>query len=103
MPSKTRKEKIIADYRRRLRLLQESQDTTPLHSDIDAKQTDSKQPSSTASTTDNKKHIVSEEDILITSYFKKDFKKSLLLIAIVITLEISLYFATINNYLRLGR
>lgn len=95
MPHKTKKEKIIAEYRRRLQLLQKSQPTI------------SKESASIASPQpfiEKKQKIVeTEEDSLISSYFKKDFKKSLLLIAIIITLEISLYFATINNNLKLGR
>ncbi len=43
---------------------------------------------------------LSDEEKQITHYFSVDLKKSLILIAIVITLEISLYFATINHYLK---
>ncbi len=87
MPKKTKREKILAEYRRRLKLL-----TTPTVAALPIARTEKKEPI-----------IETEADSLITSYFKKDFKKSLFLIAIVITLEISLYFATINNYLKLGR
>lgn len=89
MPKKTRKEKIIAEYRKRLRLLQSNQNTiqyTP----------STPEPASSPEKTEKKQPIMeTEEDSLITSYFKKDFKKSLFLIAIVITLEISLYFVRI--------
>lgn len=97
MPKKTKKEKILAEYRRRLKLLQlnqpnQLQEITPVINTVSNESIEKKEPI-----------IGNEEDALITSYFKKDFKKSLFLITIVITLEISLYFATINNYLRLGK
>lgn len=97
MPKKTKKEKIIAEYRKKLRLLQSNQSQEPMVSTT--------APSLPTTPVPEKKRqvIETEEDSLITTYFKKDFKKSLFLIAIVITLEFSLYFATINNYLKLGK
>lgn len=91
MPHKTKREKIIAEYRKRLRLLS----PTPVPT------LQEKIPEAPP----EKKPVIKEtdSDISATLYFKKDLKKSLLLIAIVITLEIFLYFATINNYLKLGR
>ncbi len=71
MPKKTRKEKILAAYRKRLSVSEQPLKIEP-----------------------------SNEEKQITNYFFFDLKKSLILIAIVITLEISLYFATINHYLK---
>jgi len=89
MPQKTKKEKIIAEYRRRLQMLQKHEVTVPRVSPS--------QPLPTRNVTPQ------ENDFLIISYFKSDFTKSLILIAAVIALEISLYFANINNYFKLGR
>jgi len=103
MPKKTRKEKIIAEYRKRLKLLQLNQNNASYIPSVPEKPIESSTLSQKPETIQKKeKTYGNEEDSLITSYFKKDFQKSLLLIAIVITLEISLYFATINNYLKLG-
>lgn len=99
MPKKTKKEKIIAEYRKKLQLLKSNQMQNPIVTPI----TSSKPSISIPMKEQPKKQPIvdTQEDSLITSYFKKDFKKSLFLIAIVITLEFSLYFATINNYLKL--
>ncbi len=99
MPKRTKKEKIIADYRKRLKLLQnsnvvikQSSPAVPLSQSEEPK-IDEKKP----------KVIETESDSQTAVYFKKDFRKSLILIAAVIALEISLYFASINNYFKLGR
>ncbi len=95
MPQKTKKEKIIAEYRRRLQILQEHRVTV--------------QKSEPTTLSSQSKPVLPEmamqpkDDSLIVSYFKNDFKKSLYLIAAVIALEILLYFASINNYFKLGR
>lgn len=91
MPHKTKQEKIIAEYRKRLKLFQEGQQP---------KQEVTVVPKEPATIPQKQIEREGEEDAVISSYFKKDFTKSLILIAIVITLEISLYFARINNYLR---
>ncbi len=99
MPKRTKREKIISDYRKRLKLLhdnkiiiQRSSPLVPLSQSTELNR-DEKKP----------KVIEIENDFQTAVYFKKDFKKSLILIAAVIALEISLYFASINNYLKLGR
>jgi hypothetical protein len=98
MPKKTRKEKIIANYRRKLKLLQNQPMTTTQNIEIGMIK---KQAISSLKTTTHIEHESTEETNLITSYFKTDLKKSLILIAVIIGLEIFLYFATIKQYLRL--
>ncbi len=87
MPKKTRKEKILALYRKKLRLLERP---TPVPM---------AEPKPKIKVTNDNMEL-SDEEKQITHYFSVDLKKSLILIAIVITLEISLYFATIKHYLK---
>lgn len=79
MPHKTKKEKIIAFYRRKLKLLGETKEPLPLKEETRPAQTPTE---------------------ITASYFLSDLRKSFLLAAVVIALEISLYFATISNYLK---
>ena len=90
MPKKTKKEKIIAAYRNKLRILYSTQ---PVITE--------KTPNATAPEQSGKEDfILSEQDKTTTTFFMGDFKKSILLILGIIALEIILYFATINNYLK---
>lgn len=81
MPKKTKKEKILALYHRKIRLLESKQTTTPITPSI----TQSPAPMP----------IIEQEtkDVSINQYFFSDLKKSLILITLIIGLEISLYFA----------
>jgi len=99
MPRKTKKEKIIADYRKKIKLLQiqtlpkeQSPNietmSKPLHVDVQ----ESKQTQLTNDTA----------PAVNLTYFKTDLKKSLILTIGIITLEILFYFATIKNYLKLN-
>lgn len=90
MPKKTKKEKIIAEYRNKLRILHSAQSTIP-----------EKIPYSALPERSDKEHyVLSEQDKTTAAFFMADFKKSLFLILGIIALEIILYFATINNYLK---
>jgi len=86
MAKKTRKEKIIAQYRRKLQLLE----TKPI----------SNISSQAVEKTIETRSVVSqpidlsEDDQIIKKYFISDFKKRLMIIIAVIALEIGLYFAT---------
>ena len=88
MAKKTRKEKIIAQYRRKLQLLETRPDykistTVPVvDKPVEIKQVVF-QPAD-----------LSEDDKTIKKYFISDFKKSLIIIVTVIALEIGIYFAT---------
>jgi len=95
MPKKTKKEKIIADYRKKIKLLKlknSSSQFSPL-SPLPIKKTPIKSslppPSSSNLASDN-----------LLVYFKKDFRKSLLLTILIIGLEICLYFVRINQYFK---
>ncbi len=82
MPKKTKKEKLLALYHRKIRLLENrhvgSLASTPSLS------------FSPTSTPISKQEI---KNFPINQYFFSDLKKSLILISLIIGLEISLYFA----------
>lgn len=81
MPKKTKKEKLLAIYHRKIRLLENKQTTTPV-------------TVPTASSPVSTPIINQETKILpLNQYFFSDLKKSLILITLIIGLEISLYFA----------
>jgi len=86
MPKKTKKQKIIADYRRKIKLLT----VTPSDSSFMNR------------VTNKIVEPVKVEEIIIRKYFFKDLKKSLVLIGLIITLEIIFYFVSIKNYFGLG-
>ena len=86
MAKKTRKEKIIAQYRRRLQLLETKPDNK-VSPTIVEKPVENKQVISQSI-------YLSEDDQRTKKYFISDFKKSLIIILMVIALEISFYFAT---------
>jgi len=84
MPKKTKKEKILAMYHKKLRLL-ENRGATISSVQI-------KNPVSVPSPVINNvtRPVVHEP---VNQYFFSDFKKSLLLIVLILGLEVSLYFA----------
>lgn len=91
MSKKTKKEKIIAAYRRKMKLLEqkvinEPQEAllTPLTLPVKKITQNRQQP---------------EEENKIRQYFLKDLKKSFMVIFLIITLEIIIYYASINKYL----
>ena len=86
MAKKTRREKIIAQYRRKLQML-EINSGNNVSSVIKEQPVEIKQVIS-------KPINLSEEDSITKKYFISDFKKSLIIIVTVIALEIGLYFAT---------
>lgn len=92
MAKKTRKEKIIAQYRRRLQLLETKTDNK-VSLPVAEKPVETKQVIS-------QPIDLSEDDQTTKKYFISDFKKSLIIIVTVIALEIGLYFATmlINKF-----
>ncbi|MBI5127530.1 hypothetical protein HZA76_03705 [Candidatus Roizmanbacteria bacterium] len=76
MSKKTKKEKIIAAYRKQLRHLRESQPVLPIKKDS---------PVVVAK-------VVTQPKQTLPNYFFVDFKKSLIFIVLIIALEIALYF-----------
>jgi hypothetical protein len=89
MPKKTKKEKILAEYRKKLKLLKESPVFTPKPQPT-AKKEEKILPQSPISPQTKK---LNKEDNFISSYFVNDLKKSFLISFLLIALEIFLYFA----------
>jgi hypothetical protein len=91
MPKKTKKEKMLAHYHKKLRLLENRQTADPpvqakIINEISMPPIESK-----IKTLINEPLI--QELKNSNQYFFSDLKKSLLLITLIIGLEISLYFA----------
>ncbi|PIP14782.1 hypothetical protein COW98_05225 [Candidatus Roizmanbacteria bacterium CG22_combo_CG10-13_8_21_14_all_35_9] len=80
MPKKTKKEKILAEYRKKIKQLNQSLVVPAPQIKIP---TIIKSRLNDQSTNDNK----------LLTYFFQDFKKSLFIIGFIIALEIGLYFA----------
>ncbi len=91
MPKKTKKEKIIADYRKKLKLLEQNSPSSSPAVTVSLE-------SPVAPKSSPLPHLPDTENV--SFFFKKDFRKSLFLIAAIIGLEICLYFATINQYFK---
>ena len=85
MTRKTKEEKKIAAYRKKLQLLQE----ITRAKNIDQPKKVSEPP--------NEKTIETIESEPTPIHFIKDLKKSLVLIFFIITLEIIIYFVSINR------
>ena len=94
MTKKTKEEKKIADYRRKLKFLHQSTETEITDG---AKQADVISKSEAKVKTSDFTGNQSKRE-----FFIKDLKKSLLIIFLIITLEIVIYFARIKDYLKLG-
>lgn len=89
MPKKTKKQKIIAQYRKKLKLLSDFSNTQRLEKKDDFKKEDKNKQIENLRLSDNNNQ---SSDNLNKKYFLKDFKKSILLIIFIIALEIGLYF-----------
>lgn len=86
MPKKTRERKIIAQYRRKLKLLNlNNLDTSITH--IQEKK---------IIIPEKVVHKIREEDNTAQNLFFGDFKKSLKVIVFILVLEIALYFVRIK-------
>jgi len=90
MPKKTKEQKIIANYRKKLKLLQQQTYIPPL---------ETTKPKIVIQQIN--KPIVQEnesikKDELLKKFFFQDLTKSILLIALIVTLEIVLYFVRIK-------
>jgi hypothetical protein len=98
MPKKTKKQKIIAEYRRQLKLLkekeaianQEGKDKTKINSF-----SISKKDVPTTKQSFLKKPETDESLHQVRSYFINDFKKSFFLTTIIIAIELFIYYAKI--------
>jgi hypothetical protein len=97
MPKKTKKEKLIAEYRKKLKLL-ETQQTI-----VAATATERIRPQLKETKIISKPIMVipSEQENQIKKFFIVDFKKSIMIIGFILALEISLYFVSMYSNLRL--
>lgn len=85
MSRKTKEEKKIADYRRKLKFLHQTETVNI--------------PTETKPTAKIQSEVIKEssENRQRKLFFIKDLKKSLLIICLIITLEIIIYFARMNR------
>lgn len=98
MPKKTKKQKIIADYRRKIKLLT----VTSLSSSPANLITSKTVEPIKIEQSPKLNQTVDHEETVIRKYFFQDLKKSFVLIGLMITLEIIFYFVSIKNYFGLG-
>lgn len=97
MSRKTKEEKKLANLRKQKILLQQISSTKILHKEIthapikqiEIESKEVKLPDLVE---------LKPEDLSRRNYFVRDLKKSLIIIVGIITLEILVYFATINRY-----
>lgn len=94
MAQKTRKEKIASSARKQQRL-QYTYTTTP------APVKAATQSTATVSPSVKREYVLTEEEKQLKKFFYADLRKSLILVAVIFTLEFILYYATINNYLKI--
>lgn len=97
MPKKTRREKVLAEQRKRERFLHIQNVVPPENKSIESIPIQIKEAAY-----QQLKTYLSDEEVVIKSYFFIDLRKSLILISFVIALEFFFYFVSIkNNFLRL--
>jgi hypothetical protein len=83
MPKKTKKEKLLAMYHKKLRLLEKKDVLTS------SVQTRVKETTPTFSVSSKTKAVENEP---VNQFFYSDLKKSILLIILILGIEVSLYF-----------
>lgn len=98
MPKKTKKQKIIADYRRKIKLLSIASSDSSSANLVTNKAVEPVKTEQSVRLNQTPDH---EETVIRKSFFQ-DLKKSLVLIGLIITLEIIFYFVSIKNYFGLG-
>ncbi len=101
MPRKTKKEKLISGYRKKIQLLQSFQ-TVP-YQPLENKISISEKKVEKKSVIPQVNFKPTEEDEKIRHFFFIDLRKSLFIIGFILALEISLYFVSMYNNLRLGK
>jgi len=88
MPRKTKRDKIIATYHKKIKYL-EKQLTTEKNIIVEEEKIEPE-----------RQIDQSPNDQQFVEYFFSDLKKSLILISLIISVEIGLYYASINNYFK---
>ncbi|MBW7960279.1 hypothetical protein B6D29_02195 [Microgenomates bacterium UTCPR1] len=91
MSKKTKKEKILAAYRRKLRLLEQNE--KPIQPSIMTVERRTNKEEVEASK--KPKNVQGISQSLLSKYFFSDLKKSLVLVVLIIALEFLLYFANL--------
>ena len=94
MPRKTKKAKLAAIQRKHISV---KAPAPPQHTTSPALKPIDNPP---IEQTKNQ-HLLSAEDQIERHYFFHDLRKSLILVTFVFTLEFLLYYATMNNYLKI--
>jgi len=97
MPRKTRKEKIIARYRRKLELLEKSINVAEKIDSVPKIQVT--KPKKTIQPNLPINNDLKKEDKAAVIYFTSDLRKTLFLVFLIIALEFFLYFATMKQNL----
>ncbi len=87
MPKKTRKEKIIAQYRKKIKLLNQQTNHSLTEKKLLEKQHNVKKI--------EENNNLNKNNSSDNKYFFNDLKKSLIITFLIIALEISLYFANL--------
>jgi len=99
MSKKTKKQKIIASYRNKLRLLESQKRDYELKQEIKEEKEEEKEEKQNLPKKEKDKIIKDiQKDNTYSNYFKTDFKKSLIITILILGFEIGLYTAAINNF-----
>lgn len=111
MARKTKEEKRIAAYRKKLKLLQQITGINNQQGDKTLEAGEEVYPERSRGIKTSEANEIKSPEIKKTKetadtqsqrlYFIKDLRKSLFIIFLIITLEIIIYFASIKDYLRL--
>jgi hypothetical protein len=88
MPKKTKKEKLLALYHKKIRLLEDKHAAAPTASSVSF----SPQKPKFAPKIKIETKLVNFEKQQLNKYFFSDLKKSLILIVLIIGVEVGLYF-----------
>lgn len=105
MPKKTREQKMATSKRRQLIVSYEEKPTlqtahTHAHADTEARgevkisnaERPARRPNLVAG------HELTDKELAAKKFFIHDFKKSIMVIALIVALEIIMYFGTMNKY-----
>ena len=91
MTKKTKKQKILSQKRKEAFLLHQAYKSQEFIKEV-------KNINDAKPLFNSNKESLSDQDFNIRNFFIHDFKKSIFIIALIIALEIVLYFGTINKY-----
>ena len=102
MPKKTKQEKILASYRRQIKLLKNNADNSQTTISSSTSQSQSLLTKNNKSTVSNPTPIIDiykpirdEKTAITKKFFLSDLKKSLLIIGLIVLIEVGLYITRI--------